>query len=124
MARVSGGENSKRGTNRDLVWAAKEAFQESIEAASFKIKLKPVFVSVEPTIERKGWYKCYFANLRALSDMVNETRFQPDAKAMAIYNTHFELVGKVNRKTTKFEWYQQVEALGTTIVDLEARARE
>ena len=103
MARISGGENSKCGSNRELVLAAKKPFQEKIEEANFKIKFMPVSMSVESTIERKGWYNCFFANIRALLSIVDEARLEADTKALAIYSIDREQFGKVNRKSTKFE---------------------
>ena len=86
--------------------------------------MKSISVPVELTIERKGRYKCYFANLRALQDIVDEFRFEADTMAMAIDNLQYELVGGVNHKVTKFEQYKQVETLGTTVSALEAGAME
>ena len=72
------------------MWAAREACQEKIEEANFKIKFMPVSMSVESTIERKGWYKCFLANIRALLSIVDEARFEVDTKVFVIYSIDLE----------------------------------
>ena len=114
MARVVGGG--------ERCWIVKEALQAKIDEQQYEIRKKAVQVSVEPSDERRSWYKAYFASLRALESLVDAPKFEPDTKALAIYiNPSFERLGKLNRRTGKFEWDGTVvETLGTTVQALEA----
>ena len=64
------------------------------------------------------------SNLRALESLVDASKFEPDTKALAMYSKpSLQLLGKLDRKTCKFEWDSSaVEMLGTTVEALQAAA--
>lgn len=105
-------------------WVVQEALQAKIDEKDYKICGQTVRVSVEPSQESKQWYRSYFASLRALESKVDASSFEPDIKALAIYaKPSQECVGKLNRKSSKFEWDEGVVSqLGTTSQALESEA--
>ena len=116
LMRVAGGG--------ERCWTVQAALQQKIEEKGYKIKGMDIKVTVEPTAERKAWYRTYFANLRAAESLVSTDKFDPDAKGLAIYSKpSYEVLGKVNRTTCKFEWDRSnVEAIGMTVTALESAA--
>ena len=63
-------------------------------------------------------------NLRAVEATIDESKYEADPKALTIYSKpSYEVLGKVDRKTSKFDWNEQVvTAVGSTVEDLEKAA--
>lgn len=118
LARVQGGG--------ELCWEVREILQARIDEAAYKIRDYPQKVSVEPTAERKWWYRNFFASLRAIQSKIHEHLFEPNYKALSIISKiNMETLGRIDRKTGTFVWDDNVvgEQLGTSVEVLRAASR-
>ena len=95
--------------------------QQKVDEKGYKIRGSEVKVSVEPSPERRNCYRTYFAHLRAAETTLDSSQFEAEPKALTIYCIpSYQVLGKVDRKTSKFEWQEHgVTAVGSTVEDPE-----